>query len=89
MSLPLGDRPRRRGIYLSADSAELGQAARALAMKVNNLSASDAEKMLAFATGREVRMLLGSPSRIREKLDLHHRSELVRFALETGLLHPK
>ncbi|HEX2251249.1 MAG TPA: type II/IV secretion system protein [Gemmatimonadales bacterium] len=29
----------------------------------------DAEKMLAFATGREVRMLLGSPSRIREKLD--------------------
>ncbi|MFL5471327.1 MAG: ATPase, T2SS/T4P/T4SS family [Gemmatimonadales bacterium] len=29
----------------------------------------DAEKMLAFATGREVRMLLGSPSKIREKLD--------------------
>jgi type II secretory ATPase GspE/PulE/Tfp pilus assembly ATPase PilB-like protein/CheY-like chemotaxis protein len=29
----------------------------------------DAEKMLAFATGREVRMLLGSPSTIREKLD--------------------
>ena len=36
----------RRGIYLSADSAELGQAARALAMKVNNLSASDAERLL-------------------------------------------
>lgn len=35
-----------RGIYLSADSAELGQAARALAMKVMNLPASDAEKML-------------------------------------------
>jgi type II secretory ATPase GspE/PulE/Tfp pilus assembly ATPase PilB-like protein/CheY-like chemotaxis protein len=29
----------------------------------------DAEKMLAFATGREVRMLLGAPSKIREKLD--------------------
>ncbi|MGH7526911.1 MAG: ATPase, T2SS/T4P/T4SS family [Gemmatimonadales bacterium] len=29
----------------------------------------DAEKVLAFATGREVRMLLGSPSRIREKVD--------------------
>ena len=29
----------------------------------------DAEKMLAFATGREVRMLLGSPARIRERLD--------------------
>jgi type II secretory ATPase GspE/PulE/Tfp pilus assembly ATPase PilB-like protein/CheY-like chemotaxis protein len=29
----------------------------------------DAEKMLAFATGREVRMLLGSPSRIREKVE--------------------
>jgi type II secretory ATPase GspE/PulE/Tfp pilus assembly ATPase PilB-like protein/CheY-like chemotaxis protein len=29
----------------------------------------DAEKTLAFATGREVRMLLGSPSKIKEKLD--------------------
>ena len=29
----------------------------------------DAEKMLAFATGREVRMLLGSPSKIRERVD--------------------
>ena len=29
----------------------------------------DAEKMLAFATGREVRMLLGSPTRIREKVE--------------------
>lgn len=35
-----------RGIYLSADSAELGQAARALAMKVMNLSVSDAEILL-------------------------------------------
>jgi type II secretory ATPase GspE/PulE/Tfp pilus assembly ATPase PilB-like protein/CheY-like chemotaxis protein len=33
----------------------------------------DAEKMLAFATGREVRMLLGSPSKIREKLDEMYR----------------
>ena len=29
----------------------------------------DAEKMLAFATGREVRMLLASPGRLRAKLD--------------------
>jgi type II secretory ATPase GspE/PulE/Tfp pilus assembly ATPase PilB-like protein/CheY-like chemotaxis protein len=29
----------------------------------------DAEKMLAFATGREVRMLVGAPGAIREKLD--------------------
>ena len=29
----------------------------------------DAEKMLAFATGREVRMLLASPGEIRAKLD--------------------
>jgi type II secretory ATPase GspE/PulE/Tfp pilus assembly ATPase PilB-like protein/CheY-like chemotaxis protein len=29
----------------------------------------DAEKMLAFATGREVRMMLGSPSKIRDRLD--------------------
>ena len=29
----------------------------------------DAEKTLAFATGREVRLFLGSPARIREKLD--------------------
>ena len=35
-----------RGIYFSADSAELGQAARALSMKVMNLSSRDAEAML-------------------------------------------
>src|SRR4029453_18600577 len=29
----------------------------------------DAEKVLAFATGREVRMLLASPSRLRAKVD--------------------
>jgi two-component system response regulator NreC len=28
-------------------------------------------------------------ARVMEKLELTHRSELVRFALETGLLHPK
>ncbi len=34
----------------------------------------DAEKMLAFATGREVRMLLASPGRLRAKLDEIYRS---------------
>lgn len=36
-----------RGIYLSADSAELGQAARALAMKVMGVSVSEAERLLS------------------------------------------
>ena len=35
----------------------------------------DAEKMLAFATGREVRMLLASPTRIRDKLEEVYRPE--------------
>ncbi len=35
----------------------------------------DAEKMLAFASGREVRMLLSSPSRIREGLAVLYPSE--------------
>ena len=34
----------------------------------------DAEKMLAFATGREVRMLLASPAKLRAKLDELYRS---------------
>jgi type IV pilus assembly protein PilB len=34
----------------------------------------DAEKVLAFATGREVRMLLASPSRIKAKVDELYRS---------------
>ncbi len=34
----------------------------------------DSEKMLAFATGREVRMLLASPSKLRAKLDEIYRS---------------
>lgn len=35
----------------------------------------DAEKMLAFATGREVRLFLCSPNRIREKLDEVYRPD--------------
>lgn len=35
-----------RGIYFSADSAELGQASRALAMSEMNLSVAEAERML-------------------------------------------
>ena len=43
----------------------------------------DAEKTLAFATGREVRMFLGSPARIREKLDdLYRNDEVVSKLLE-------
>ena len=43
----------------------------------------DAEKMLAFATGREVRMLLGSPARIRERLDdLYRQGDVVNRLLE-------
>jgi len=42
----------------------------------------DAEKMLAFATGREVRLSLGSPPRIREKLDeLYRPDDLVEQLL--------
>jgi type II secretory ATPase GspE/PulE/Tfp pilus assembly ATPase PilB-like protein/CheY-like chemotaxis protein len=43
----------------------------------------DAEKMLAFATGRDVRMLIGSPARIREKLDeLYVKEDVVSRLLE-------
>jgi type II secretory ATPase GspE/PulE/Tfp pilus assembly ATPase PilB-like protein/CheY-like chemotaxis protein len=46
----------------------------------------DAEKMLAFATGREVRMLLGSPSKIREKLDeLYKETETAVARLLEGM----
>jgi type II secretory ATPase GspE/PulE/Tfp pilus assembly ATPase PilB-like protein/CheY-like chemotaxis protein len=46
----------------------------------------DAEKMLAFATGREVRMLLGSPSKIREKLDeLYRETETAVSRLLEGI----
>jgi type II secretory ATPase GspE/PulE/Tfp pilus assembly ATPase PilB-like protein/ActR/RegA family two-component response regulator len=43
----------------------------------------DAEKMLAFATGREVRMLLGSPTTIRHRLDeLYRNDDVVNRLLE-------
>ena len=43
----------------------------------------DAEKMLAFATGREVRMLICSPNRIRERLDeLYQKEDVVSKLLE-------
>ena len=45
----------------------------------------DAEKMLAFATGREVRMLFQSPSRIRERLDEIYRPEDVVSKLLDGI----
>jgi type II secretory ATPase GspE/PulE/Tfp pilus assembly ATPase PilB-like protein/CheY-like chemotaxis protein len=46
----------------------------------------DAEKMLAFATGREVRMLLSSPSKIREKLDeLYRETETAVSRLLEGM----
>ena len=45
----------------------------------------DAEKTLAFATGREVRMSLGSPARIREKLDDLYRNDAVVSKLLSGL----
>ena len=45
----------------------------------------DAEKMLAFATGREVRMVLASPGKIREKVDETYRSNDVVAKLLTGM----
>ena len=45
----------------------------------------DAEKMLAFATGREVRLQLASPGRIREKLDDLYRSDSVVARLLSGM----
>ena len=46
----------------------------------------DAEKMLAFATGREVRMLLASPSKIRDKLDeIYRETDSVVSRLLEGL----
>jgi type II secretory ATPase GspE/PulE/Tfp pilus assembly ATPase PilB-like protein/CheY-like chemotaxis protein len=46
----------------------------------------DAEKMLAFATGREVRMLLSSPSEIRQKLDeIYRETDTVVSRLLEGL----
>ena len=45
----------------------------------------DAEKTLAFATGREVRLFLGSPARIREKLDELYKNEDVVSKLLEGI----
>jgi type IV pilus assembly protein PilB len=46
----------------------------------------DAEKVLAFATGREVRMLLASPSRIKAKVDeLYRAGEEVVSRLLAGM----
>ena len=45
----------------------------------------DAEKMLAFATGREVRMLLGPPALIRQRIDEMYRGEDVVNRLLEGI----
>jgi len=45
----------------------------------------DAEKMLAFATGREVRLSLSSPRRIRDRLDELYRGEALVSKLLGGL----
>jgi type II secretory ATPase GspE/PulE/Tfp pilus assembly ATPase PilB-like protein/ActR/RegA family two-component response regulator len=45
----------------------------------------DAEKLLAFATGREVRMHLAPPGRIREKLEEVYRPENVVSQLLVGM----
>ncbi|MEO8199009.1 MAG: type II/IV secretion system protein [Gemmatimonadota bacterium] len=45
----------------------------------------DAEKLLAFATGREVRMQLASPAKIREKLEEVYRPENVVSKLLGGM----
>src|SRR6476469_4841347 len=53
----------------------VGQTASYLEVATANPFDIDAEKMLAFATGREVRMLLGPPTTIRHRLDELYRSE--------------
>jgi type II secretory ATPase GspE/PulE/Tfp pilus assembly ATPase PilB-like protein/ActR/RegA family two-component response regulator len=45
----------------------------------------DCEKTLAFATGREVRMLLASPVKIKEKIDEFYRPENVIGKLLEGM----
>lgn len=45
----------------------------------------DCEKTLAFATGREVRIQLASPSRIREKIDEFYRPENVIGQILEGI----
>ena len=52
----------------------LGQTDSYLEVATANPFDIDAEKMLAFATGREVRMLLASPGKLKAKLDEIYRS---------------
>jgi type II secretory ATPase GspE/PulE/Tfp pilus assembly ATPase PilB-like protein/CheY-like chemotaxis protein len=64
----------------------VGQTDSYLEVATSNPFDMDAEKMLAFATGREVRMLLGSPGKIREKLDeLYRETESVVSRLLEGI----
>ena len=56
-----------------------------LEIAVANPFDMDAEKMLAFATGREVRLLLLSPGKIREKLDELYRPQDVVSKLLSGI----
>ena len=64
----------------------VGQTDSYLEVATSNPFDMDAEKMLAFATGREVRMLLSSPSKIREKLDeLYRETESVVSRLLQGI----
>jgi type II secretory ATPase GspE/PulE/Tfp pilus assembly ATPase PilB-like protein/CheY-like chemotaxis protein len=64
----------------------VGQTDSYLEVATSNPFDMDAEKMLAFATGREVRMLLGSPSKIREKLDeLYRETESLVSRLLQGI----
>jgi type II secretory ATPase GspE/PulE/Tfp pilus assembly ATPase PilB-like protein/CheY-like chemotaxis protein len=45
----------------------------------------DAEKMLAFATGREVRLLLAAPNRIRERIEELYRGDSIVSKLLGGM----
>jgi type II secretory ATPase GspE/PulE/Tfp pilus assembly ATPase PilB-like protein/CheY-like chemotaxis protein len=45
----------------------------------------DAEKMLAFASGREVRLLLAAPNRIRERIEELYRGENIVSKLLGGM----
>ena len=53
----------------------VGQTDSYLEIATSNPFDLDAEKMLAFATGREVRMLLGTPAVIRQRIDELYRNE--------------
>jgi type II secretory ATPase GspE/PulE/Tfp pilus assembly ATPase PilB-like protein/CheY-like chemotaxis protein len=53
----------------------VGQTDSYLEIATSNPFDLDAEKMLAFATGREVRMLLGTPAVIRQRIDDLYRNE--------------